>query len=203
MGAQVSPGTPQRHPRALTFLKTAGSGSGGPKKGTSSRAVTETCGGCGGEGTPRGPSWGRGYWGTGGYLVEGALSAPLLQLHHHEGVEEVGGDHVGDKRCVLVLEDDGHDVVADVTLPLQLWGQVGCRGTRGDIGGRGGHSRTPGTEGAHTRSIKRNERPCAPQMHPSTRGCALPALCIPKMFPLTHEGLAISWAPQMPTITHG
>lgn len=31
-----------RHPGALTFLKTAGSGSGGPKKGTSSRAVTDT-----------------------------------------------------------------------------------------------------------------------------------------------------------------
>lgn len=61
----------------------------------------------------------------GGYLVEGALGAPLLQLHHHKGVKEVGGDHVGDERRVLVLEDDGHDVVADVTLPLQLRGHGG------------------------------------------------------------------------------
>lgn len=35
-------------------------------------------------------------------------------------MQEVGLDHVGDEGRVLLLEHDGHDVVAYVSLPLQL-----------------------------------------------------------------------------------
>lgn len=54
------------------------------------------------------------------HLVEGAIGAPTLGLHHHVGVQEVGRNHVRHKRRVLVLEDHSHDVVANVSLPLQL-----------------------------------------------------------------------------------
>lgn len=67
-------------------------------------------------------------------LVEGALGAALLQLHHHEGVQEIGGDHVGHEGGVLVLEDDGHDVVADVALPLKLWGHGDMMGVWEGVG---------------------------------------------------------------------
>ena len=52
--------------------------------------------------------------------VSGVLRAGVDGLHDDEGVQEVGGDHVGGEGRVGVLEDDGHDVVADVPLPLQL-----------------------------------------------------------------------------------
>ena len=52
--------------------------------------------------------------------VSGVLRAGVDGLHDDEGVQEVGGDHVGGEGRVGVLEDDGHDVVANVPLPLQL-----------------------------------------------------------------------------------
>lgn len=54
------------------------------------------------------------------HLVEGPVGAPALGLHHHVGVQEVGRNHVRHKRRVLILEDHSHDVVANVSLPLQL-----------------------------------------------------------------------------------
>ena len=41
-------------------------------------------------------------------------------LDDDERVQEVRCDHVGCERCVLLLEHHRHDVVTDVTLPLQL-----------------------------------------------------------------------------------
>lgn len=38
-------------------------------------------------------------------------------------MQEVGGDHVRDERRVLFLEDNRHDVVANVPLPLELGGK--------------------------------------------------------------------------------
>ena len=42
-------------------------------------------------------------------------------LYHHVTVQEVGSNDVGHEGRVLLLEDDGHNVVADVPLLLQLW----------------------------------------------------------------------------------
>lgn len=53
-------------------------------------------------------------------LVCDAVRARVLHLHHDVRVEEVGLDHVGNKRGVFLLEHDGHDVVAYVSLPLEL-----------------------------------------------------------------------------------
>lgn len=61
---------------------------------------------------------------AGVYLVGGGLRARLLRLHHDEGVEEVGGDHVGDKRGGLFLKNQRHDVISDVPFPLQLKDRV-------------------------------------------------------------------------------
>ncbi len=41
-------------------------------------------------------------------------------LHYDVSVQEVGGYHIGYKRCVLLLIYDRYDVVAYMTLPLQL-----------------------------------------------------------------------------------
>lgn len=53
-------------------------------------------------------------------LVGDVVRARVLHLHHHVRVQEVGLDHVGHKGRVLLLEHDGDDVVAYVSLPLQL-----------------------------------------------------------------------------------
>lgn len=53
-------------------------------------------------------------------LVGDVVRARVLHLHHHVGVQEVGLDHVGHKGSVRLLEHDGDDVVAYVSLPLQL-----------------------------------------------------------------------------------
>lgn len=57
---------------------------------------------------------------AGVYLVGGGLRAWLLRLHHNEGVEEVGGDHVGDEGRGLFLKNQRHDVISYVPFPLQL-----------------------------------------------------------------------------------
>lgn len=54
------------------------------------------------------------------YLVEGAIGAAPLCLHHHVGVQKVGCNHVRHEGCVLILEDHGDDVVSNMPLPLQL-----------------------------------------------------------------------------------
>lgn len=54
------------------------------------------------------------------YLVGGVVTAGFLHLHQDEGMEEVGGDHVGDKRCGLFLKHHGNNVVSYVAFPLQL-----------------------------------------------------------------------------------
>lgn len=53
-------------------------------------------------------------------LVSDAVRARVLHLHHNIRMEEVGLDHVGNKRGAFLLEHDGHDVVAYVSLPLEL-----------------------------------------------------------------------------------
>lgn len=53
-------------------------------------------------------------------LVDDVVRARVLHLHHHVRVQEVGLDHVWHKGRVLLLEHDGHNVVAYVPLPLQL-----------------------------------------------------------------------------------
>lgn len=53
-------------------------------------------------------------------LVGDIVRARVLHLHHHVRVQEVGLDHVGHEGRVLLLEHDGDDVVAYVSLPLQL-----------------------------------------------------------------------------------
>ena len=75
------------------------------------------------------------------HLVEGAVGAPALGLHHYVGVQEVGRNHVRHKRRVLVLEDHSHDVVANVSLPLQLNTGRGGGGPPGGGGGGGGRQR--------------------------------------------------------------
>ena len=54
------------------------------------------------------------------HLVQGAIGAPTLGLHHHIGMQKVGRNHVRHKGRVLILEDHSHDVIPDVPLPLQL-----------------------------------------------------------------------------------
>lgn len=54
------------------------------------------------------------------YLVGGVVRAGLLHLHQDEGVQEVGGDHVWDKRCCLLLKHERHDVISYVAFPLKL-----------------------------------------------------------------------------------
>lgn len=54
------------------------------------------------------------------HLVGGVVRAGLLHLHQDEGVQEVGGDHVWDKRCGLLLEHHCHNVISYVTFPLEL-----------------------------------------------------------------------------------
>ena len=41
-------------------------------------------------------------------------------LHDDERVQKIGGDHVGRERRVLLLENDGHDIVANVAFALEL-----------------------------------------------------------------------------------
>lgn len=81
------------------------------------------------------------------HLVEGVAGARVLRLHHHIGVQEVGGNHVGDEGRVLVLEDDGHNVVADVPLPLQLGGGGGQEGHHdGEVAGAAAPPRVEGAK---------------------------------------------------------
>lgn len=54
------------------------------------------------------------------YLVEGAIGATPLCLHHHIGMQKVGRNHVWHEGRVFVLEDHSDDVVPDMPLPLQL-----------------------------------------------------------------------------------
>ena len=54
-----------------------------------------------------------------GYLVARAREN-LNGLNDEEYVQEVRLDHRGMERSVLLLEDDGDDVVADVTFALDL-----------------------------------------------------------------------------------
>lgn len=56
----------------------------------------------------------------GPHLVERAIGATPLGLHHYIGVQEVGCNHVGHEGCILILEDHSHDVIPNVPLPLQL-----------------------------------------------------------------------------------
>lgn len=55
-----------------------------------------------------------------GHLVEGGVRAGADRLDDDVGVQEVGRDHVRNKGSVFLLEYDGHDIVPDVPLSLQL-----------------------------------------------------------------------------------
>lgn len=52
--------------------------------------------------------------------IPGVGRAGINGLDDDEGVQKVAGYHVGTEGRRLLLEDDGDDVVADVTLALQL-----------------------------------------------------------------------------------
>ena len=63
----------------------------------------------------------------GGFLKGDALQISIFRrragvdgLNDNVGVEEMRGDHVGDERGVVFLENDRHYVVADVTFSLKL-----------------------------------------------------------------------------------
>lgn len=64
------------------------------------------------------------------YLVGCGVCIGVLHLHHNVGVQEIGGNHVWDERRVLFLKDNCHNVIANVSLPLQLGGK-GKRGWYG------------------------------------------------------------------------
>ena len=53
-------------------------------------------------------------------LVFGVRRAGVDGLNDNVGVEKMRGDHVGDERGVVFLENDRHYVVADVTFSLKL-----------------------------------------------------------------------------------
>lgn len=59
------------------------------------------------------------------YLVRCVLCTGVLNLHQHVSMQEVGGDHVWNKRCGLFLEDCSHDVIPYVPFPLELKKQRG------------------------------------------------------------------------------
>ena len=61
------------------------------------------------------------------YLVACARKN-LNGLNDEEHVQKIGLDHRGMERSVLLLEDDGDDVVANVTLALDLGRVVGREG---------------------------------------------------------------------------
>lgn len=54
------------------------------------------------------------------YLVKSVPSGTMSELNYHIGMQEVRGNHVRDKRCAFILEDDGHNIIANVTLTLKL-----------------------------------------------------------------------------------
>ena len=59
--------------------------------------------------------------GRDGDFVAGGLARAAAQgLHHDVGVQEVGGDDVGGEGRVLLLEHQGHDIVPNVSLSLEL-----------------------------------------------------------------------------------
>lgn len=53
-------------------------------------------------------------------LVQDIVCAWVLHLHHNICMQEVGLYHVRNKWGVFLLEHNGHDVVAYVSLPLEL-----------------------------------------------------------------------------------
>ena len=55
------------------------------------------------------------------YLVLCAGGAGISRGDDDEAVQEVRGDHVGHEGRVCLLEHDRYDIVADVSLSLQLW----------------------------------------------------------------------------------
>lgn len=55
-------------------------------------------------------------------LVGDIVCTCIFHLHHHICMQEVGLDHVWYKGRVFLLEHDGHNVVAYVSLSLQLEG---------------------------------------------------------------------------------
>lgn len=54
------------------------------------------------------------------YPVGCTVCLRVFYLHHNVGMEEIGGNHVRNKRSVFLLKDDCHNVVANVSFPLQL-----------------------------------------------------------------------------------
>lgn len=59
------------------------------------------------------------HW-SGSYLVCCVICTRVLNLHQHISMQEVGGDHVWNKRCGLFLEDCSHNVISYVPFPLKL-----------------------------------------------------------------------------------
>lgn len=52
------------------------------------------------------------------YLIPGVWCVWFYGLYHDKRVQEVWGNHVGNKWCICLLEDDRHNIIAYVTLSL-------------------------------------------------------------------------------------
>ena len=63
-------------------------------------------------------------FGYNSYLVHSVLRARVLHLDHNERVKELGANEVWAKWGVALLEHNGHNVIANVTLPGNLHSQI-------------------------------------------------------------------------------
>lgn len=54
-------------------------------------------------------------------LVCGVICSRVFHLNQNKGMEEIGSDHVRHKRCGLLLKNCSHNVIPNVTLPLDLF----------------------------------------------------------------------------------
>lgn len=52
--------------------------------------------------------------------ISGLVCSGVNRLNDDKGVKKIAGDHVGHEGSVLVLEHDGHDIVTNVPLSLNL-----------------------------------------------------------------------------------
>src|SRR5262249_31149305 len=52
--------------------------------------------------------------------ISGLARSGVDRLDDDEGVKEIAGDHIGHEGRILILEHNGHDIVADVPFSLNL-----------------------------------------------------------------------------------
>lgn len=44
----------------------------------------------------------------------------MSELNYHISMKEIRSNHIRDKRCAFILENDGYNIIPNVTLPLKL-----------------------------------------------------------------------------------